>query len=277
MAGIRMMAFDLDGTLLGLDRHISPRNVRALQEAHRRGIKLVLASGRGFLATRRFAAEAGVPAILATSNGARIDESPMGPLICERCFDEYSAKAVMRLMSDAGMFFVAYCDNANYQANIDARLPDESDYYRAGVFREDGFTFEMVEDEGRMWNEGWRHTYKFVTFTRPNDPRLDALREKLAPLNLAVEASWCNNVEVMMPSAGKGNALAFLAERYGIDREEVMAFGDNFNDESMLRYAGWPVVMENGEPELKKIARIVAPHHAEDGVGRVIEEYVLKD
>ncbi len=277
MPKIRMMAFDLDGTLLGLDRHISRCNIRALREAHRRGIRLVLASGRGFLATRRFALEAGVPAILATANGARIDESPMGPLICERCFDEASARAVMRLMSDAGMFFVAYCDNANYQANIAARLPDEADYYRAGVFHEDGFAFEMVEDESRMWAEGWRHTYKFVTFTRPNDPRLDELRAKLAPLNLSVESSWCNNIEVMTPSAGKGHALAFLAERYGIDREEVMAFGDNFNDESMLRYAGWPVVMENGVAEMKEIAKIVAPHHDEDGVGRVIEEYVLKD
>lgn len=277
MPNIRMMAFDLDGTLLGLDRHVSARNIRALQQAHRRGIKLVLASGRGFLATRRFALEADVPAILATSNGARIDESPAGPLICERCFDEEAAKAVMRRMSDAGMFFVAYCDKANYQGNVSARLPAETDYYRASVFREDGYSFEIVEDEARMWAEGWRHTYKFVTFSTPNDPRLETLRQALAPLNLAVESSWCNNVEVMMPQAGKGHALEFLAHRYGIARDEIMAFGDNFNDESMLRYAGWPVVMENGEEALKRIARIVAPHHDADGVGRVIEQYVLND
>lgn len=276
MPNIRMMAFDLDGTLLGSNWKISPRNIRALQEAHRRGVKLVLASGRGFLATRRFALEAGVPAILATSNGARIDESPDGPLICERCFDEPSARAVMQRMRDSGMFFVSYCAHANYQANIAARLPAEADYFRAGVFREDGYAFEMVEDEARMWREGWRNPYKFVTFSTPNDPRLEALRAELLPLHLAVEASWCNNIEVMMPAAGKGNALAFLADRYGIDREEVMAFGDNFNDESMLRYAGWPVVMENGVDEMKAIARIIAPHHDEDGVGRVIEQYVLQ-
>lgn len=276
MPNIRMMAFDLDGTLLGSNWRISQRNIRALQEAHRRGVKLVLASGRGFLATRRFALQASVPAILATSNGARIDESPDGPLICERCFDEPSARAVMQRMRDSGMFFVSYCAHANYQANIAARLPAEADYFRAGVFHEDGYAFEMVEDEARMWREGWRNPYKFVTFSTPNDPRLEALRAELLPLHLAVEASWCNNIEVMTPAAGKGNALAFLADRYGIDREEVMAFGDNFNDESMLRYAGWPVVMENGVDEMKAIARIIAPHHDEDGVGRIIEQYVLQ-
>ena len=275
MPDIRMMAFDLDGTLLGKDGHISPRNRAALQEAHRRGIKLVIASGRGFQATRRFAKEAGVPCILATANGARIDESQDGPLLCERCLDDEASKIVMQHMYDSGIFFVSYQKHANYQGNMHTRQPAETAYFAPGMYTEDGVTVEMVEDDERMHSEGWHNVYKFVAFSTAADPNLEVLAAKIRPLGLSVESSWINNIEVMPPEGGKGNALDYLAKRYGFDREQVMVFGDNFNDESMLRYAGWPVVMENGVAEMKAIARIIAPHHDADGVGRVIEQYVL--
>lgn len=275
MPRIRMMAFDLDGTLLGRDGHISERNKNALREAHRRGVKIVLASGRGFQATRRFAKEAGIPCILATANGARIDETQDGPLLCERCLDDEVSKVIMQHMYDSGIFFVSYRKQANYQGNMQTRLPAETRYFAPGVYTEDGVTLEMVEDDARMRSEGWHDVYKFVAFSTPSDPNLEVLAAKLRPLGLAVESSWINNVEVMPKNAGKGNALDFLAQRYGIARNEIMAFGDNFNDETMLRYSGWPVVMENGVDEMKAIARIIAPHHDADGVGRVIEQYVL--
>lgn len=277
MPKIRMMAFDLDGTLLGGDGRISPRNKAALQEAHRRGIRIVLASGRGFQATRRFAKEAGIPCILATANGARIDETQDGPLLLERCLNDEDSKVIMQHMYDSGIFFVAYTKNANYQGNMQTRQPAETAYFAPGIYTEDGVTLEMVEDNARMQSEGWRNVYKFVAFSTPSDPKLEVLSAKLRPMGLAVESSWINNVEVMPKTAGKGNALDYLAQRYGIAREEIMAFGDNFNDETMLRYAGWPVVMENGVDEMKAIARIIAPHHMEDGVGRVIEQYVLSE
>lgn len=275
MPKIRMMAFDLDGTLLGGDGHISPCNRAALQEAHRRGIKIVLASGRGFQATRRFAKEAGIPCILATANGARIDETQDGPLLLERCLKDEDSKVIMQHMYDSGIFFVSYQKIANYQGNMQTRQPAETVYFAPGVYTEDGVTVEMVEDDARMRSEGWHDVYKFVAFSTPADPKLEVLAAKLRPMGLAVESSWINNVEVMPKTAGKGNALDYLAQRYGIARDEIMAFGDNFNDETMLRYAGWPVVMENGVDEMKAIARIIAPHHKEDGVGRVIEQYVL--
>lgn len=277
MPKIRMMAFDLDGTLLGGDGHISPRNRAALQEAHRRGVKIVLASGRGFQATRRFAKEAGIPCILATANGARIDETQDGPLLIERCLRDEDSKIIMQHMYDSGIFFVSYTKDANYQGNMPTRQPAETKYFAPGVYIEDGVRLEMVEDDLRMQNEGWHDVYKFVAFSTPADPKLEVLAEKLRPMGLAVESSWINNIEVMPKTAGKGNALDYLAKRYGIEREEIMAFGDNFNDETMLRYAGWPVVMENGVDEMKAIARIIAPHHMQDGVGRVIEEYVLAE
>lgn len=277
MPKIRMMAFDLDGTLLNKEGRISPRNKRALQEAHRRGIRIVIASGRGFQATRRFAKEAGIPCILATANGSRIDESQDGPLLCERCLTDEMAQKVMRMMENTGMFFVSYCRDANYQGNIATRQPAETAYFAPGVYTDDGYSIEMVEDEDRLHAEGWRRAYKLVVFTTPYNPALGPLGDAARALGLTAESSWCNNVEVMDPASGKGNALDYLCRRYGIDREEVMTFGDNFNDESMLRFAGWPVVMENGVDEMKAIARIIAPHHNEDGVAQVIEKYVLAE
>ena len=66
-----------------------------------------------------------------------------------------------------------------------------------------------------------------------------------------------------------------LREHYGLERDEVMAFGDADNDREMLLHAGWPVAMQNGTESMKSIARIIAPDCNDSGVGRVIEEYVL--
>ena len=84
-----------------------------------------------------------------------------------------------------------------------------------------------------------------------------------------------HNLEISSAGADKGRALAQLCARLGIAREEVMAFGDGGNDVEMLRWAGCSFAMENGMDCAREAADQIAPSNQEDGVGRMVERYVL--
>jgi Cof subfamily protein (haloacid dehalogenase superfamily) len=85
-------------------------------------------------------------------------------------------------------------------------------------------------------------------------------------------------LEILPPNTDKGTALASIARKLNVHREEVMAFGDSMNDEAMIRWAGVGVAMKNGDERIKAIARLVTDRtNNDDGVAHFINEYVLKN
>ena len=92
---------------------------------------------------------------------------------------------------------------------------------------------------------------------------------------LNVQVSGPIWMDVMSAGVNKGSALKQLSELLGIDRSNVMAFGDYFNDAEMLRFAGWSFAMENGHPDVKRIARYLARSNNENGVLRAVRKYAF--
>ena len=277
MTDIRMLGFDMDGTLLAANGEFPERNCRALQECERRGIKLVFCSGRNFETLRMFALRVGVNPLLASTNGARIDASVDGPTLLERTYDDAHAQAVYRAMSEAKVYFLAFTRGHTYMAHPEYRVGRHCKHVKATTNAPiGGLPYEQVVDDERLRLEGTVHPYKFVACGEMNDPRFDGIFAKIRHLRMSVSSSAGDNFEVMMPGVDKGFAMRFLAEREGIAPEQVMVFGDHTNDIPMLEYAGWPVVMGNGAAEAKRLARVLAPTNDESGVAQVIEQYVLQ-
>ena len=110
-----------------------------------------------------------------------------------------------------------------------------------------------------------------------SEQEIARVREALDAAGVEHCSSGSKNVEVMPEGAGKGNAVRAIAEYFGIDTADVMAFGDYTNDLPMLRAAGHPVAMENGVQALKDIAEIVAPVNRDGGLGEVLFRYVLEE
>ncbi len=139
----------------------------------------------------------------------------------------------------------------------------------------DGYRLEYIDGTERMRVEALDHAYKFVVFS-PDKDVLKRTREAIEASGLPVDvtSSWYDNIEIMNRAAGKGRAVKRLAELYGIPKEEIMSFGDNMNDLSMLEASGWPVAMENAVDALKERARVIAPHHDRSGVAKAIRTYV---
>lgn len=273
---IRLIAFDMDDTLLGADGQFPEINVRALRACAARGIYLALNSGRSFETLREFACALDVNPFVISVNGARIDEGPDGPTLLESVYDEAHTQAVYEAMRASGLYYTVYTRGHTYMGNSSQRfLYSRFGHHYAHVSRSGPYVYEMVDDEERLRAEGLIRPYKFVALGTAHDPRFAEILERIAPLGMSVSSSRADNLEVMMPGVDKGSALEFLARRLEIPPEQVMAFGDNTNDLPMLSYAGASVAMANGEESVRHAARFVAPHHAEGGVGKFLFEKVL--
>ncbi|MBR2572224.1 MAG: HAD family hydrolase [Clostridia bacterium] len=277
---IRLVAMDLDGTLLNREKEISAGNQRALIECETRGILVVPATGRSRPAVSALARYYGLTSPMISINGARVDLSPTGPSLLKDIFDRERAEKAFRILKESGVYFVVYCRDTLYRVNLDLHPEEQNRGLSKNAVRienEMGFgcRVEVVVDDRRAWDEGLEDTYKMVVFCR-DEQRIQAVRAQLErEMDMALSSSWSDNLEVLMPGAGKGRAIERLQQHYGLRRDQIMAFGDFSNDLEMLSAAGWPVAMGNAIDEVKAAAKIIAPNNDDDGVGYVLNKYVL--
>ncbi len=274
---IRLLALDIDGTLMDTRKRFPEVNIRALQECEARGIRVALVSGRSFEMMRRFARELGVHPIFAACNGARIEAGEDGPTLAEHCYPRASAERVCRTLEDSGMYFNAYRRGKCYMGNPEVKptLGPRYAHHTPGISGDPGHPYEYVCDRNRLWGEGLDGVYKFVAMGEPYDPRFEGLKAELRDMNLSVSSASRRNAEFMPPGTDKGSAVRAICELLGIRREQVMAFGDQTNDIPMLEAAGWSFAMENAEEAVKRAAGRVAPHCDQGGVGLTLNELVL--
>lgn len=274
---IRLLALDIDGTLMNSKKEFPEINRRALQECERRGIRAALISGRSFELMRKFAQELGIHPIMAASNGSRIEAGENGPTLEENCFTREQAERVCRILEESGMYFNSYRRGKCYLGNSHVRpsLGPRYAHHVPGVCGDPGYLYETVDDRDRLWSEGLNGVYKFVVLGMPYDPGFDGIAAQLADMHLSVSKASRRNMEFMPSGIDKGFAVRRLCRELSISPEQVMAFGDQTNDIPMLRAAGWPVAMENGEDSVKAAARLIAPDHDLGGVGLTLQKYVL--
>lgn len=274
MLDIRLIATDLDGTLLAGANNIPEINVRALQEAERRGVQVVLASGRSYSSVRLIARKIGLKSPIISANGGRVDEAEPGHMLLNLPLTGEKSRRVYELCKASGLYFEIYHNGMIYSENYQGRAN-----WSQQSFCEDreGVMHWHLCDSERMKREAVPQADKYVVFTQEEEAeQLAALRSKVKKIQgLNVNSSWYTNIEILDDNAGKGKCLEFLTRQSGLSMNQVMAFGDNLNDKDMLEAAGWPVLMENGLPELRPLAKIIAPRNTEGGVGRVVARYVL--
>ena len=268
---IRIVAMDLDGTLLDGNSRLTERTKETLRRCEAKGVKMVLASGRGFESTRVFAVETGLHSPLICANGTRVEETPDGGTILEKTIPPELSEKVVSILMESGIYFVCYARGINYNIHM-------ADERRGQVPKnayDEQFVLKFSEDVDEMYRFGAANAYKYVAFTK-DLKALEKLRKRLeTETDAKVMSSWWDNVEIIPRDGGKGQALAFLRERYGCTRDQVMAFGDAMNDWDMMREAGWPVAMGNAVDELKAAARLITAPNTEEGVAQALEKYVL--
>jgi Cof subfamily protein (haloacid dehalogenase superfamily) len=267
--GLRILAMDLDDTLLRSDLTISYRTRNAIKRTEALGVTVVLASGRIPAIMEQFAKMLGLhkrPGYLVSNNGALILESQTGAVVHEARIEPQIALSVCDLAGAEGFAVQMYEDDIMYVSR-------QNEYSRYDQ-KLTGLRQVVVENFRAMVGEG---CYKLII---PGDPMLLGPLENLIRVyfgdDLTLFTSRPYLLEILPRETDKGTALAKIGKIIGAGAKETLAVGDSMNDEAMIRWAGIGVAMANADERIKNIADLVTDNtNDDDGVAEVIEKYFL--
>lgn len=269
---VKLIAIDMDGTLLNSNNEISSRTKNALMKAKEKGVYVVLATGRILKSAQQYADAVGLDNPIIACNGAVIIDEKKHT-IYERPMDKSLARQVMELGRSYSIYNHFY-DSEKFYAS---ELVDEvmAFYNQDDSDNKENELEVVVYDIEKAVSDKDLDIFKFI-FIDDNEKDLRNLRRELEDLEgINVSSSWDNNIEVMGKGVSKGNSLEFLAKMYNISADNIIAIGDNENDLPMIEYAGLGVAMGNGAQEVLDQADFITSTNDEDGVAKVIEKFVL--
>ncbi|MBE3555720.1 MAG: HAD family phosphatase [Firmicutes bacterium] len=272
---IRLLAVDLDGTLLPQSKQILPRTREALRQAVQKGIHVVLASGRmpasigvyadGLELTDPYAALNG--AILAQQDGQRLLRLPIPqPTLAD----------LLRLLKQAGLPLQLYGDNHLFIQEPDEHLLRwfKRNAVKTGKKTTPAFRVTALGDALFSAEAFREEIYKIAVFSG-NKAEVEQLHRQLVRFPVTVASSAAHNLEITAPAADKGEALHFLCNHLQIPLEETMAIGDNTNDLPMLRAAGLAIAMGNAPAAVRNAAHWVTQDCEHDGVAIAVERFLF--
>ncbi len=272
MPPIKLIALDLDGTLLNSEKILSERNLQALTDADKAGITIVPATGRFFNAMPEAIRTLPFVRYAITINGACVLDIPENKTIYNAEISLPQALEIMSALESLPVLFECYQDNWGWiseamQRNAEQFAPNA---YYLNMIRS---LRTPVPDLRKFLIDKGKGVQKIQMFFKDPVMRLDTLRtfpERFP--EIAVSSSVPNNIELNAADANKGAALESLADYLNIPLAETMAFGDGLNDISMLRRSGLGVAMGNACAEAKEAAAVTTGSCDESGVAQVIEQ-----
>lgn len=262
---VKLLAFDLDDTLLKSDLTIGERTIRALRTAHEKGVLIVPASGRGAQTLWKYVEQIDTVNAVVTTNGSQV-LNRQHEVIFERRIPLQTAKVI-------------------------AKFAEDHNWYIQG-YTADDFYYEKVTKETELYHRfggHWGYPIGKLSENIKEDPYkmifIEEDLEEMRKLRAAADERFSGEVnlfvskpfyyEATAPGCTKGEALLRLAEEHGISREEIMCCGDSDNDLSMLDAAGYAVAVGNARDSVKAHANIVCASNDEEGVAQVVEQYIL--
>lgn len=264
---IKLVALDLDGTLLDEGLQFTPRVAESIQTAIEQGIYVTLATGRAFKSARPFAEMLGITTPIIGYQGGIIGDPVSGAILKEHTMGADVAHAAVSQAEREDLDMSLYAGESVYFREL--RWPREFYDRWFGLTLHHAPNLHAVIDQ--------MPPMKFIIVAEPPDAdAIEARWKRDFDGRLHIVRSHRLFVEGNPPGVSKGTALAWLAERLGIPQASVMTVGDNDNDRAMIEWAGVGVAMGDGAPSLQAIADWVAPSQAEDGVAAALERFVLR-
>ena len=270
---IKMIALDLDNTLLLKDLTIPQETIDVLHEASERGAHVVISSGRMRAAAKRYADVIGTTDSIVCCNGAEI-YSGDGKLIHDAGIPVETVKELVLLCEKKGIYVQLYWGDDIVIERWNEKTEGYPDAHNQKVI-EVGSWSDAVN--GKLDGIIMQSSPKALLIAEP-----DTVEDVIADISEAMGGrlnfirSSQSYVEVLAPGVSKGEGLKILAEKLGIDSSEVMACGDNMNDMAMVTWAGTGVAVANAVPALKEAADYVASQERSYGVAEAVKKFVLE-
>lgn len=262
----RLVAFDLDGTLIGRDLVLRPRVRHAIARMHDAGVRGCIVTGRMYRAAVTFARELGFDAPVVCYQGAAVIDPVSDAVLRDLPIDVDTVASIVDVVGRDGMHLQLY-RNDEYFCEQRNRF---SDLYAA------------LSGSQPVIVESLRETFAYSPATKAvviDDPERSAayvprLREALGE-RANVTRSYPEFVEILNPRVDKGDALRFVAAHLDIEMSQVAAVGDSWNDVALLRASSFGIAMGSAPAELRQVADAVVSDVHEDGVAEALERYVF--
>lgn len=271
-----IIALDLDGTLLNVQKELTPRTRTALSAAAAKGHQIVPATGRALRAIPEEILSLPFVRYVISINGASVSDEETGELIYRADIPQETALALMEFAKQYDCMYDCYWQDTGWS---NRRFLERVRYYNH--FDEEVVKLilrsrQPVDDLESLIREQADAVQKVQLCFRDLDEReaaRAAIREQFP--DIVATSSFQNNLELNWKTADKGRGLMVLAEHLGVSAADTVAFGDSSNDLSMLCAAGTGVAMGNASVEVKAACDAVTAPNTDDGVAQYLEKYLL--
>jgi Cof subfamily protein (haloacid dehalogenase superfamily) len=286
----RILALDVDGTLLDRDGTLRPRTAAAVARAARAGIRPVLCTGRRYRRARPIAEQLGLDAPLVCNSGAIVKDPRDHGTLWRADFDTVLAADVLELFQvhdqpavvftdrgpeDADFLVPAFPTGRNlfddYVSQNRAHAEIHSSWQRETTSR-DGRDLALRGDDPLFHVCAIGTRAEMLAFEQATHERIDGRVQTFVLRSSKYLGTMC---EILRVDASKWTAVLHLAELWGVEPGEICAVGDDANDIPMIRHAGLGVAMGHAHPDVRAVADLITGGHDEDGVAMLVDEVLL--
>ncbi|WP_246637683.1 Cof-type HAD-IIB family hydrolase [Crassaminicella profunda] len=270
----KLVVSDMDGTLLNSNNMVSENNKKAFKALLENNIHVAIATGRIYTSARVYAKHLDMVTPIIACNGAVIRNLEDDQILYESHIQKEDCLKVIHILRKHNTYFQYYSLDTFYTEKLSHSSLKYSEWNKT-LKEEDRIRIDVIKDSYEQIKNSDENIYKFNVINDDNEV-LNRIKKELKEIEtIEVSKSWHNNLEIMNKGVSKGNAIDHLANILGVKKEEVMTFGDNENDISMLTYAGMGVAMGNAEEIVKKQADYVTATNDEDGVAKALNKFIL--
>lgn len=260
---IKLLALDIDGTILKKDYSLSERVKETIQKASSSGVKVVLATGRMYSATTFITEELGLDTPVLTYSGGLVRSS--NEVFYEKMIPDNIARKVIKELKNFDIQLNLYLNDELYSETETPVLVKYCEDRKLDYIIK---SFDEIENI---------QANKLLAIGKTPEATAELLEylQKKFPEDLVIVRSLPTFCEIIAKDASKGKAIIFLADSWGVTANEIMAVGDQDNDIELLKVAGIKVAMGNATEGLKAIADYIAPSVDDDGLAVAIEKFIL--
>ena len=264
----KLIAIDLDGTLLNSYGVISEVDKNALKEAIKKGVKVILTSGRGTMSVKNFANDIGIEGDIICGNGAIVYNLQEDKIIYNQYIDKKKVLQIIKICEENSIYYNVFTEDTILTSSLAYNVL----FYNQEREKED-YLKMCICDKNNIIFGGIMKMLKEVK--NVNVMEVAHMARKLIANGTDYVPVEYYITEIMNQNADKWNAVKFLADKFNIKESEIITIGDNVNDEQMLKNAGLGVAMGNSAPYIQKMAKEVTLDNNSGGVAHIVEKYIL--
>lgn len=247
MTKIKLIALDMDGTLLNDDGVVSLYTKQVLRKALEKDLHVVLTTGRPLSMCHSIGVDLGLPSYIIVSNGAEIWTMDQ-ELLDRKIMDKTTVEQLWQIGNEMGLHMWTVATDEIFHDSTRPEKFEKHEWLKIGYGRLE------VEEKEQL---------------------LETIVDKIPGIEITNSA--LNNIEINAAGVDKANALRFICKKIGITMEQVIGMGDSLNDLEMIKQSGIGIAMENGQQIIQEIADYTTATNNDDGVAKAVEKFVLTD